>query len=478
MKKKKITRLLNSLNDKELGRFRLFLEADFFSGDQLLIRYFDLLQELVLKAVADTSEEEFFNRLFPGDNFENKRIARMGAQLLSLLYRYLAVEFMGGDDLRSWSMVLDALEQRRQEEPLSLTLSAMERSLSRAPESTERLLQQYRLLEIQAGRPPGSTRRQAYVSQNEIRQALDRYYELARLRLECAAMNRTLVFGNAHAKEGGTQSTVVEEGPSLADLYRLVSANLEKPTDFGRYLALASALSEALESQKPPYTYDLQEICRYQLNACIRLINLHPNDQAKTRELLRKLYDEQLEAGVVLENDLLPPWHFKNMVTNLTLLGDYKGASDRIAQFQDRLQDDYQQNAVVFARGFLAFQTGNFQAAKQHFSTLLKDYKDTFYGLDGRITLLRSLFELQEVDVLQYQLDAARVYMHRLKGNKFVSDAHLNLYRNAVRNIMRLATIYFGQPDKRAQKLAKFAGELKQEETVLHKEWFLEQAKG
>ena len=476
MKKKKITRLLSALNDRELSRFRLFLEADFFSGDQGLVHYFDVMLEDVLKASDDLEEEAFFQRLFPGDNFDNKRIARMGSQLVSLLYRYLAVEFLGGDDLRSWSLVLDALEQRRQEEPLALTLSAMERSLSRAPESTERLLQHYRLLEIQAGRPPGRLRGKSHVTQTEIRQALDRYYELARLRLECASLNRTLVFGETAEGNAAESATTILDGPTLADLYRLVRANLEAPENFDRYIALAEALSAALESQKPPYTYDLREICRYQLNACVRLINLHPNDRQKTRELLRELYDEQLEAGVMFENNLLPPWHFKNMVTNLVLLGNASEASRRIEEFQDRLQDDYQQNAVVFAKGYLAFHTGAFADAKTQFSILLRDYKDTAYGLDGRLTLLRSLFELEEVDVLQYQLDAARVYLHRLKGSKFVSEFHLGLYRDAVRNITKLATIYFGQPDKRASKLRKYADDLEQQETVLYKDWFLKKS--
>lgn len=475
MKKKKITRLLKVLNDRELDRFGLFLDSPYYSGDAAVKKYFLTLRSEVIHQEKELAEEEFYRRTFPGENFDNKHLARLGSVLVSLLYKFFAAEFLEHNDLRSWSIVLDALEQRRQEEPLTLTLSAMERALKRAPESAERLLQQYRLLEIQASRSPGSGRQGRHVTDNEIQSALDEYYLLARLRLDCSSLNRGLVFGKSSRSKAEKPAPEPSNLPSLADLYRLVRVNLEDPSNFDCYSALAEALSTVLESQKGPLSFDMREICRYALNGCVRLLNLHPGKR-EPREMLRRLYDEQLEAGVMFENKLLPPWHFKNMIQNLVLLGDAEGAKARIEEFKDRLLNDYQENAVVFGRGYISFHTGDFDAARRHFNHLLNDFKDVFYGLDGRVMLLRSLFELGEVVALQYQQDAARVYLHRLKGSRAVSESHLNLYREAVRNISKLGTIYFGAPDKREERLAKFSSELEGQETVMHRDWFLKKA--
>lgn len=477
MKKKKVFRLLKALDDRELDRFVLFLKAEFFSGDPLLPAYVEALRG-ILSDEDDTMEEEaFFALHFPSENFDYKRMSRVASQVVALLYRFLAVEFVEEDDLRSWSLVLEALEQRRQEEPLSLTLSAVERALKRSPESVARRFQEYRLLEILAWRPPGSGRQGKHISEGEIREALDGFYELARLRLDCSALNRKLVFGEPAEQAAEAAETSEKAAPSLAELYRHVKANLEAPGDFDRYHAFAEALSTALESQRAPFSFDLREVCRYALNGCVRLLNLHPR-RKEPREMLRRLYEKQLKAGVIFENGLLPPWHFKNMVQNLVLLGDFEAAARCVDSYSDRLQDDYKQNAVVFAKAYLAFHQDNFAEARSLFTQLLNDYKDVFYGLDGRMMLLRSLFELGEVGTLQHQQEAVRVFLHRLKGGKAISEAHLNLYRDALRHFQKLSSIEFGDPDKRKARMRKFAEELAEPDTVLHRDWFLQKAGG
>ncbi len=471
MKNKKITRLLRSLNINELKQFELFLDAEFIVGEKTPLRYLRSLQRgLLSEGEEDLEEQVVFGELFPGEEFDYRRMARLNTQMVSLFYRFMAIDHLERNPLDMWGAVLEHLDQRKQEELLDLSLSAVERVFHRAPESPRRLYHAYRLLEVQANRLPEKGRQTTSVPGAHVRQALDEFAELAQLRLECSALNRALVVGESDddpvSLKEARKSTV-----TLLELYRLVKENLERPDDESRLRALYESFSQALSEFKGGLTHELREIGKYAINGSIRLVNLSGGGFA-SRQLLRGIYQKQIEAGILFENEGLSSFHFKNIVQNLAQIGEFKEAIDFIESFKGRLLSDYNNNAENFSRGYLAYYQGDFEEAKAFFHEILSDHKDIFYNLDSRLMYLRTLFELGDLTFLESFSEAFRQLLRR----KTIPEVFRKMYGDANRNIARLARIVYGNPDKKGSKLRRFREDILADESALLKQWLLEKA--
>lgn len=473
MKNKKITKLLKSLNKSELGRMGQFLDASYFVMEKTPLAYFQILRDTWVLGSTEPSEEEIFAQLFPGEAYDYRRMSRLNSQMVSLCYRFLAVDFLQKDDLRAWGMVLDSLDQEQREaELLDLTLSAAERALQRAPESAARLHYAYRLLEVQAKRPPDKGRQAPVVDLPQVRGALKKYEELAELRLECVALNRQLALGDPGATHIPEAPEDSDADSSLARLYELVRENLRDPSDLDKLMDLQLGISKAIEKGRTPLTFELKEICQYALNGSIRLVNLNSGAE-EPRQLLRGVYQQQLSAGLLLVQETLPSFHFKNMVQNLVLIGEFKEAEQTIGSYANCLSGDYKGNAALFAKGYLAYHKGQFAEALGYFRELLQDYKDLFYGLDGRLMLLRTLYELGDLSHLENVSESFRQFLRRTRTPEIFNK----LYSEANRNISRLAKIMLGSPDRKQARKEKFIDEIEGAEKALLREWLLEKAR-
>lgn len=471
-KELKVVRLLKALDNKELERLELFLDAEFFVTDKSYLNYFRTLREHFEDGEMKASSEVLFNLVYPGDNFSYNKFARLNSQLLQLVYRFMSVEYLDRDPLQHWGMVIEVLEERLELELLDLTLPSLERALDRAPDSLEKLRQKLHLREVLFATGDGAWREAREVSPAWVIEALDEYYEMAMFRLECAILNHELAVGKAFDNPSNFTNPESKTKNGLVYLYELAKANLEQPDSEKIWLKLKDGLaSQISEMEVDKFSPEFREVCTYTLNGCIRLNN-RQRGRSIGRQHLYEIYKLLLDHRILLKNDLLSPWHFKNIIKNLVITERYQEASERIDEFGDNLSDDYQRNAVVYSEAFLNFNQGNLQGALKATNLLLQDYKDVFYGLDGRTLLLRCYFELADTTQLDMQGEAFRQFLRRLSDRKTLPKAYIKVYSEFLKNLIGLGKIVFGPPDKLKGKISRFQEKL--EENALHRDWLLE----
>ena len=472
-KELKVVRVLKALEDNELERLALFLDAEYFVADKSFLKYFRVLCTRLNSEDGTADQEAIYNLVFEGENFSYNKFAKLNSQLLQLVYRFLSVEYMGQDPVRHWGMVIELLQDRSELEVLDLTLPSFERALDKAPDSLEKLRQKLHLREVLFATEGGAWRESRTVKAQWVIEALDEYYELARLRLECAILNRRLISG-----EQDFQSTYQAPAKRVAEneiirLYDLARANLLKPDHEGNWLELKDALEKQIQSMEvDQLSPEFREVCTYTLNGCIRLINFQ-RGKGVAREHLYGTYKLLLDHGILLRNDLLSPWHFKNIIKNLVLTERFDEANSRIDQFGKKLNGDYRENALVYSRALYNFSIGSLEESLRDTHLLLQDYKDVFYGLDGRTLLLRCYFEMADTEQLEMQGEAFRQFLRRLGDRKVLTDTYIELYAEFVKNITGLGKINFGSPDKQPIRLKRFQSKLENNDRALYRDWLL-----
>jgi hypothetical protein len=94
------------------------------------------------------------------------------------------------------------------------------------------------------------------------------------------------------------------------------------------------------------------------------------------------------------------------------------------------------------------------------------NYRDTFVNLAAKTLLLKTWYELDELDTLQSHLDAMRNFIHRKRVLGYHRTNYLNIikYTDKLLNVNRL--------DKK--EVAKLKEIIEQEENLTEKEWLLE----
>ena len=107
---------------------------------------------------------------------------------------------------------------------------------------------------------------------------------------------------------------------------------------------------------------ELQNIYNYLQNYCVYQIN---NDR---REFLRasfQLYQIQLGKGLLFIGDLLPEWHYKNIVTAGLRLQEVEWVRQFLEDYRPMLSAEVQENAYSYNLSEYYYATGGYKKAMQ-----------------------------------------------------------------------------------------------------------------
>ena len=195
-------------------------------------------------------------------------------------------------------------------------------------------------------------------------------------------------------------------------------------------------------------------------NYCVRRLNA--GEKRYFQEVL-DLYKPGLESGYLLENGVLPRFTYHNVVAAGLQTGDHEWVSYFIHQYKNSLEKPYRESAFSFNLARLEFARKNYGAVLDLLQKA--NYRDILVNLATKTLLLKTYYELDELDLLQSHLDAMYNYITR----KRVIGYHRANYLNIIRYASRLLSLQFSNKTE----LEKLRNAVEKEEHLSEKEWFL-----
>ena len=470
----KLLLLLRSFSYKELKKLEKFVSSPYFNENEEVITLFHYIREQFDFSLVDPAEgkaelltkEAAFNALFPGESYRDLRVRHLMSALNKLAKRFLAIRNFEDSPVLPHLHLLRELRTQTPGKVYELSMKEALQSLAQQPVHNDEFYYHRFLLESE---------RNLYLQQQNVRSldsniqlavdSLDLSYLITKPKSACAILNnqkvldlenRILLLDEIRRHIDQTDYSAV---PAIL-IYGLILRTLTEPEEESHFKGLIQALDENADQFSKA---EAREMYTFAQNYCIRKINQGLVDYL---ESLFAIYENLLDREIILEAGLLSPWDYKNILVVALRLSRFEWAEHFVRKYKNYIPEDFRENAYTYNLAKLHFY-------KKEYSEVLKllqqvEYEDVFYNLDSKVMLLKTYYDLEEIEALYSLMDSFRLFLRR---NKLITESHKRNYLNLIRFVKQLSRIRPGE----TKKLKQIKDKIEATEQIADVNWLMEQ---
>lgn len=445
----KLFNLLRTFTARDFRLFNDFLHSPYFNKQQVLIEFFhhlkkhhphyeheELNKQRLFKMFFTKARSPLRGRGAGGEatkKYDDKKLRYLTTDLTRLAEKYLATENMQHNDFSLSNHLLHEHAKRENAGEFGRHFNVLKLNETNAKIKDGDFFLHHFLNEfsyINFAYPRQNRKQQSNMEQ--VLAHLDLFYLHRKLQLLCEVVNvKSLLDKNykVFMQEElifQLQKHPYNETPVIAIYLTIYKTLTEKENEkhFEKLFQLLKQYELAVSKT------ELFEMYQYLLNYCIRKIN---SGKPTYLQKLFAIYKTILANKVIMQNDVLSQWDYKNISTIALRLKEFVWAKKFIDEFQHHLPSNEKNNAFIYNTANLHFQKGEFSKALK----LLRDveFTDLVYQLDTRAMLLKIYFEIDDEETLHYHATAFKIF---LKRNKLVSKTHQLIYNNLIKYTTKL----------------------------------------
>lgn len=477
MKEPKLLRQLKELSPVELDRFRDFVHSPFFNRNTSTTQLFEHIYSQ-LPAMSHFDKKKIFQEIYGAKPFKVYKVNNLMSYLMGLLERFHG-QILLEEKQREQQLLELEYSYRKNQTALfqSQQLKLKKQLLSSKNKDSQHYyhLHRYYLLNDYFSLQQGS-RVQAELLRKQVA-AFDTYYISEKLKYSCDMLSRMNVMNREFALD------------FLPELLAYLRSNWDKYRDIAPIEMYYNVLMTLLESDQEAHYKKLkvllvqhqdrfgkeeaQLLYDYAQNYCIKKINQGKSSYLKE---IFTLYQQLIETGLILKNDLLSEWDYKNIVTVGCRLGAFEWTEHFIKTFKEHLNATSRENAYTYNLASFYYSTNQYNEALLLLQQL--EFTDVYYHLGAKFIQCKIYYELEETEALLSLLDSFRIYVLRNKNMaKKQQQAPLNFIRftkklTLLRNKQDLIT-----KQKFQQQLEKLTGAIRDTEAIVNVDWLMERLK-
>ncbi len=468
MKTPKFLSLLKTFDVAQRRRFRKYLSSPLYNEQERLLVLFDFcLDQLEMPWDKQAAWEALFGDEKP---FDDLTLRRMLSKLTGFAEHFKTLEVFEASPAAFSGWMLRALNEPALSKHFVAALRRA-KALGNRPGIQQPLVyhylqqqarEEYRHSELLNPRKPCTE------ALERADYALDCYYFSTKLKNYCEMLGYAqmqAVAPKIHLWPGLLR--YLEEHSFLEEpvlrAYYLVANMLEKPEEEHFFLALRQMLDADYELFART---ELQTLFVHLMNYCIYTkINRGRSDYFKE---LFVLYQSALRYGILEENALFDPFHYKNIITVGLHVGEPDWVEFFIREYTPRLPASERENALAYNMAKVHFYRKEYEQVVRLLSAV--EYSDLFYALGSRLMLLKTYYELGEDLALDSLIDSFRIYLLR---NRLISREVRQQYMKVLRFVRKM--FYLSPHDKAA--IRKLKEELAGAKNLADKAWLMEKVK-
>ncbi|MCC6459271.1 MAG: hypothetical protein IT260_02295 [Saprospiraceae bacterium] len=451
--------VFQALGKSDRSRLRKFLQSPFHNRRADVLELFDYL----LHAGSEPEPRQAWAAVYPEQVFQASQFHLLSTYLLGLIEDYLAYEEWAAEGLQRRLYLVRALRKREIGPHFERQARLLEREHRANPmRHAGHFLTAYQIQNEIFAHQVVSQRNWADNLQ-ALTDALGYFFVLENLRWSGMVQSLRQRTGAeiphpplAEPAQAWAAQADAETLPAVALLYQsfLTLSDADNPEHFLELKKLLPRVTTLFP------TAESRDIYMAAINFCIRRQN--KGERLYAREAF-DLYRTALQAGILLENGILPKYTFNNINALAHLVGEADWARAFLDQHHMALLPAERENIYRYNLAIYHFRRSDYGQALE----LLREvtFTEVFINLDVRRMLLRSYFELGEWTALASLLDSFRAYLDRQKG----LGNHRESYLNLIRFTQKLAQ---SQGMKRAQAV-RLAQKIQQTERLAEREWLL-----
>ena len=149
-----------------------------------------------------------------------------------------------------------------------------------------------------------------------------------------------------------------------------------------------------------------------------------------------EIYKDALQEEIIFIGNEINFNHYKNIILVGLHVKEFVWVEDFIKTYTSKLPVDRRENALNYNLAEVYFQQNNYQKVIE----LLREveYKNLIYALGGKLMLLKTYYELNEIAALDSLVDSFRIYLRR---NRTISKDVREQYMNVLKFVKKLSGI-------------------------------------
>lgn len=246
--------------------------------------------------------------------------------------------------------------------------------------------------------------------------------------------------------------------PSV-QMYYYSYMSLSQPEDESHFETLQSLLFKHYNRLDKK---QLRRIYFIAINYCVRQLNTGKEQYVRS---VFELFKYGLEHHILLDNNILSRFTYKNIVTAALRLNEFDWVVQFIKDYTPLMEDIYQESYSLYANAKLHFTKGDFDTTLGLLARV--EFDNLFLNMDAKIMLLKIYYERQYFDAL----DAFLVSFRRFLQRKSILAHQKNIHENMVNLTEKLLTT---QPHEK-KKLQELREEIENTNPLTEKPWLLAQ---
>ncbi len=457
----KLINLYQSFSRKELVQLKKFVHSPYHNQHIEVTALFDYLYQYYEQGVSFLKKEVVFQHLYPKATYNDLKLRHTASYLIKVIEDYLIAKELRNTPGVKNQLLLSAYRKREMHKQFDQAVKAQTKTLSQS--NWQHIDFHYQNYQLQHERYEFTTARSENTRHvlEQLTQAFDHYFIANKLKQACNVFSHKRVF------QSELELDLLKEVVQHVDahqLYDLPAIGMHYYT----YLMLAKSsheyyflLKERISQQGhyfPPH--ELRDIYLLAINYCIAQLN------AGSKLFLREafeLYREAIANKTLLKQGKLSPFAYKNVVAIGLKLNEHDWIEGFISNFKGAISDDEQQVYFAYNLAKLRFDQQAFKAAKLLLSEL--NVPDLFTNIDAKVIAIKSNYELNEYDYLEYLLQSFQQYIRR----KEVMTYHKKNYSAFIQLTKKLMNL----KPKTKQSLIQ---QIEAAEILTEREWLLQKA--
>lgn len=439
MKNGKLIEIIQLLTPKERVRLQGLVYSPYYNKHQNAQKLLTFLLENMVEGAENEvpTKEMAFGYLFPHENYDVQRIKDVMSLLTKQVEQYLQLANYEKEPLAGQLHLVRELRSRNAGKYFEQAERQMRQSLEKTKDDSERHRWGFELESEADTYFMSQSARAQHESIQHRSNHLDRYYLLNKLRVSCEMINRSNIikvkyetpFLDEACQHLVAHPELYADEKLILAYYRILNA-LTEPDNEEHYLNLIKYLNEHATSFEPNEARGMYD---YAKNYCIKKIN---SGKSEYLQRLFEVYKALLGNKVIYQNGILTEWDYKNIVTVATRQKEYDWCHEFIEYNKPLLDPAQRDNAYTYNLAMLHYSRHQLKETMELLRAV--EFTDLYYGLGAKTTLLKTYYELDELDAFFNMIDTFRTF---LKRNKLISEYQYKVNSNLLKFAKKLATL-------------------------------------
>jgi len=465
----KFYKFLKSLNNKELRKFRKYLESPYFNTNQTLLALFSVFENHLLDAKSSLLQKEtVWDLIYPNESFDYDRLRKLLHLLMVFGEDFLAQMAYDDNSAHRVHYLLQMLHRKEMDEFIHSTIQSGLTILKKENNrngtyyydlySIEKY--KYILENIESARVKKLNIQKLNIS--EIDGHLNHFYFSEKLKYYCLLLswskmtNVDLEVTLIPEIVSKIANSKLMEIPAIAIYYQIYLTFID-PTDESHYFNLKNLIKNQLHLFP-------QEEARDVMNSAINY-TIQKQNQGFLKFSIEnfELWKEALKRNVVLINDELSPWSFKNIVTLALRLDEYEWTEHFIKDYGIKINKEFRENAINYNQAILFFYKKEYNKAIPLLQKV--QFDEVNYGLGAKSILLAIFYELDEFETLGSLYESFKLFVKR---NKNITDDRKKSYLELINFTKKLYEVNLDKTN-----LKKLKAQIENSQ-AMSKKWLVE----